>query len=275
MSAAFVTMPIHPSQDARLAVYTVLMAAITGGLVSWWALSRGERRRGLALPLLLAGGAISVVCEPLLDNVVLFWYPPHQDLGAFHAFGRTVPICVVIGYAWFCGGLPYFAARWFERGITVRGVWGIAAAVYVVDFVAIGLTSWLHIAGFYGGQPFNVAGYPLWWGAVDVVIVIAGGAVIRALTPWLRGGSQLVYAAVPLIVVGAAGGAVAAPVSVALNSQWSSLGKAVAALITLAIGAAIVQLVTLFVAIPRPQASRAPEPEPVPEPAPTASAQVA
>src|SRR5947209_2797749 len=98
-----VPMPIHAAPQTGYVVYTALMAAITGGLLVWWA----ARRRGDALlPLMLAGGALSAAFEPLYDNLVLFWYPPHQQLWAFHAFNRTVPIFVVIGYAWFCGGLP-------------------------------------------------------------------------------------------------------------------------------------------------------------------------
>jgi hypothetical protein len=174
---------------------------------------------------------------------VLFWYPPHQQLWAFHAFGRTIPICVVIGYAWFCGGLPYFAARLFDRGIGGRGLLALAGAVFLVDFVAIGLTSWINVAGFYGGQPFDVAGYPLWWGAVDIVNVILAGAIVQYLLPRLTGARRLYLLFVPTLVVGGAAVAVAGPVSIALNSRWSGIGKALAALVTVALGAVIVRLV--------------------------------
>jgi hypothetical protein len=242
VTTAFVQMPIHRASNSGLAVYTVLMAIGTVGMLCWWALS-GERRRGPALPLLLAGGALAVICEPVYDNLVLFWYPPHQQLSAFHAFGRTVPICVVIGYAWFCGGLPYLAARLFERGISARGVWTLAGAVLIVDFVAIGLTSWINIAGFYGGQPFDVGGYPLWWGAVDIFNVIVAGAIVQYLLLRLTGVRRLYLVLVPTLVVGAAAGAVAGPVAIALNSGWSGLGKASAALATVGLGAAAVRLV--------------------------------
>jgi hypothetical protein len=242
VTSAFVQMPIHPASNSGLTVYTVLMAIVTVGMLCWWALS-DERRRGPALPLLLAGGALSVICEPVYDNLVLFWYPPHQQLSAFHVFGRTVPICVVIGYAWFCGGLPYLAARLFGRGISARGLWMLAGAVLILDFVAIGLTSWIDIAGFYGGQPFDVAGYPLWWGAVDIFNVIVAGAVVQYLLPRLTGARRLYLVLVPTLVVGAAMGAVAGPVAIALNSNWSGLGKALGALATVGLGAAAVRLV--------------------------------
>jgi hypothetical protein len=242
MTAAFVSMPIHPERKTDFVIYTVLMAVLTGGVLVWWWRS-AERRQGIALPLLLLGGAVSVVCEPVFDNLVLFWYPPHQQLEAFHAFGRSIPICVVIGYAWFCGGLPYLASRLFQRGMSTRGIWALAGVVFVIDFVAVGLTSWLKIAGFYGGQPFDVAGYPLWWGAVDTANVALGGALLYYLLPRLRGARRLYLLLIPTWVTGATAVAVAGPVEIALNSRWSMAGKTAAALATVALGLGIVDLV--------------------------------
>jgi hypothetical protein len=113
----------------------------------------------------------------------------------------------------------------------------------VIDFVAIGLTSWLNIAGFYGGQPFNVAGYPLWWGAVDTANVLLGGALLYYLIPRLRGARRLYLLLIPMWVTGATAVAVAGPVAIALNSRWSMTGKVFAALFTIALGVGIVDLV--------------------------------
>jgi hypothetical protein len=131
-------------------------------------------------------------------------------------------------------------------------VWSLAAAVFVVDFVAIGLTSWLHVAGFYGGQPFKVAGYPLWWASVDIAIVVLGGASVYLLAPRLRGRAQIYLLLVSPIVVGASGGIVAGPVSTALNSGWSAAGKTLAALVTIGLAAALVGLVIRLLAAVSP-----------------------
>jgi hypothetical protein len=240
-------MPIHSAPRTAFVVYTVLMAAVTGGLLLWWFLSR-ERSRGFALPLLLAGGAISSLLEPFLDNVVLVWYPPHQNLGAYQAFGRTVPIFVPIGYAWFCGGLLYFAARMYERGIRARQVWGLLGAVAVIDFVAIGLTTWIGVMGFFGGPPLDIAGYPLWWAAFDGPDVILGGAVVLLLLPRLEGRQQLWLLVIPSLVLGGVSGAVGWPITTALHSQWSSGAKLIAAAMTIGLGCAIVHSVARRVA---------------------------
>jgi hypothetical protein len=88
----------------------------------------------------------------------------------FTALGRHIPLAIPIGYAWFVGGLPYFVARYFARGITVRQFWCVAGIVAVLDFLAISSVSWLNAAGFYGSDVMRVAGYPLWWAPFDVVL---------------------------------------------------------------------------------------------------------
>ncbi|MHB8694356.1 MAG: hypothetical protein ACYDHH_24215 [Solirubrobacteraceae bacterium] len=242
-------MPIHQAPETAFVVYTVLMSATTVGFGLWWLLS-SKRSRGPALPLLLAGGALSSLLEPFLDNVVLVWYPPHQNLGAYHAFGRTVPIFVPIGYAWFCGGLLYLAARFLARGVSAKQVWGLLGAVAVIDFVAIGLTTWIGVMGFYGKPPLDVAGYPLWWAAFDGSDVILGGAIVLWLLPRLHGRARLWLLAIPSLVLGAVSGAVGWPITTALHSHWSAAAKLVAAAITIGLGCAIVYGVARWVARP-------------------------
>jgi hypothetical protein len=247
MSAA-VQMPIHAEHRAALYVYTVLMCLVTLSIVVWWAASPA-RRKDWALPLLLVGGAISGLLEPFLDNVVLFWYPPHQSLPTIHAFGRSVPMFVPIGYAWFCGSLLFFVARIYQRGVTRGQVWMILGGVVVVDYVAIALTSWIGVAGFFGSPPLSVGGYPLWWAAIDGTDVVLGGAVVYYLLPWLTGRNRLWLVLVPPIMIGIATGAVGWPISTALHSGWGSTSELLAALATIGFGCAFVHLVAS--AIPR------------------------
>ncbi|KAA0233897.1 MAG: hypothetical protein JJLCMIEE_01114 [Acidimicrobiales bacterium] len=243
----YVDMPVHDAPEAAFVVYTVLMALVSIGFLAWWALS-AQRRQEPVLPLLLLGGAVAGLVEPFLDNVVLFWWPPEQQTELFEAFGRTIPLFVPIGYAWFCGGLLYFAARLYDRGAGAGHVWLLFAAVAVVDFVAIGLTTWLGIAGFFGGAPMRIAGFPLWWAAIDGVDVILGGAVVWFLTPVLRGRRRLYLVLVPPVMIGMAGGGIGWPISTALNSGWSTPAKWAAAAVTIGLGLSIVHLVAQVVA---------------------------
>ena len=241
-------MPITEAPNTAFAAYTAGSVLIVAGFLAWWYFS-GERSRGPALPLLLLGGACAAILEPFVDNVILFYWPPEQDLAAFKAFGRTVPVLVIVTYAWFCGGLPYLVARFFERGVTKAQVWLLVLAGVVIDFFAVGMTTWLDLSGFYGDPPLNIAGYPLWWGATDVMLIMAGGTVVYFLMPWLEGAKRLWLLLVPTIVFGASIGGVLGPVTTAINSQWSDLGKLLAALLTIAFSLALFHLIANLVAV--------------------------
>jgi hypothetical protein len=236
-------MPIRDSPDNALIAYTVLMVVATGCFLLWWVRTPAERKIGPALPLIVGGGAISGLMEPWLDNVVLVGYPPHQALPVIEAFGRSVPIFVPIGYGWFCGGLLYLVARSFQRGITGRKVWAIYGIIALVDFVAIGLSSWIGILQFFGNPPMNILGYPLWWAGIDSLDVVLGGVLVFALLSHLRGISQLLYLVVPSIVLGASAGIVGWPVSTAINSQWSMSAKFLAAIASIGLSLTCVHFI--------------------------------
>lgn len=236
-------MPVRDSPDTALIVYTALMILVTAGFFVWWALSPAERRFGAALPLILVGGMLSGLMEAWLDNVVLVGWPPDQDLPSFEAYGRSVPIFVPIGYGWFCGGLLYVTARSFQAGVDARKIWTILGIVAVVDFVAIGLSSWLGILEFFGDPPMEVAGYPLWWAGIDGLDVVLGGAIVFLLLPHLRGAQRLWLVLVPSIALGAASGIVGWPVSTAINSQWSMEAKYACAVASIVLSLACVHAI--------------------------------
>ncbi|MGW6728004.1 hypothetical protein ACWF9G_19060 [Nocardia sp. NPDC055029] len=242
-------------------VYTIAMAFITSGFAIYWVVTPKERRVGPALPALLLGGAFAGLMESWFDNTILVTYPLDQPLPTLDSFGRSVPLFVPIGYAWFCGGLLYIIARAFQTNVTAGFVWKLYGAIIVIDFLAIGASSWIGILRFFGDPPMNIAGYPLWWAGIDGLAAILGGAVVASLLPHLRGVKQLWLIAVPPVVFAAAGGAVGWPISTALNSDWSMPAKYACALVSMAFSLACVRFIT--VAMPRqqlhPGATKAPQ----------------
>jgi hypothetical protein len=221
-------MPIREAPQGALIAYTVLMVLITLGFLIWWALS--ERKRGPALLLFLIGGALSGLMEPWLDNVVLVGYPPDQITPVFVAFERAVPIFVPIGYAWFCGGLLYVLYRAFSTEFTARRIWALYGIVAVIDFIAIGLSAWIGVLEFFGDPPMKIAGFVVWWAAIDALQVVLGATLAVFLVPALRGAKQLWLILIPSVVLGAAAGIVGWPISTALNSGWPMWAKYICAL---------------------------------------------
>jgi hypothetical protein len=128
-------------------------------------------------------------------------------------------------------------------------VWTIYGIIALVDFAAIGLSSWIGILQFFGNPPMNILGYPLWWAGIDSLDVVLGGVLVFALLNHLRGMSQLWYLIVPSIALGASAGIVGWPVSTAINSQWSMGAKYLAAVASIGLSLACVQF--LARALPR------------------------
>ena len=116
--------------------------------------------------------------------------------------------------------------------------------VAVVDFVAIGLSSWIGILEFFGDPPMKILGYPIWWAGIDGLDVVLGGAIVYVLLGRLKGASQLWYLLVPSVALGAASGIVAWPVSTAINSQWSMEGKYACAVASIILSLACVHFLT-------------------------------
>ena len=116
----------------------------------------------------------------------LVYLKEEDALGTFTVLDRTMPLYICFVYPWYVGGLGYLAYRLFERGITMQGAvralgarlrrrhraWsrpGILAGTYL----------------YYGKQPFDIWGFPLWWGFVNPVMPMLAGALIYKLKPHL------------------------------------------------------------------------------------------
>lgn len=234
-------MPIREAPQAALWVYTILMCLVTAGFFLWWLVS--ERKHGPALPILLIGGALSGFMEPFLDNVVLVGYPMDQHTPFFVAFERPVPVFVIIGYAWFCGGLLYILARVFQKRLSTHKIWALYGVIAVIDFVAIGLSAWLGILVFFGDPPLMIAKFPIWWASIDGLNVVLGGTLACFLVDQLRGLNQLWLLLLPSVVLGAAAGIVGWPISTAINSTWSMEAKYACALVSIGLSLACVHFI--------------------------------
>jgi hypothetical protein len=237
------SMPLHPVNEVGLIAYTTCMAAISVVLLIWWAVSVERHNYGFLLPLVMLGGLLAALQEPILDILVLVWYPVTDYLVAFKAFGRHVPWLVPIGYVWFVGGLPYLVYRLLCVGIYGRRLWWVFACIMVIDCIAITAAFVLAgVGGFYGKQPFNLWGYPFWWAGLDGAQPIVGGVGLYWLVPRLNKGWQKALAAVlmPTMSLGATSGAVVSPIALALNTDQPRHIMHLAGAATFALGCMLV-----------------------------------
>jgi hypothetical protein len=206
----------HGLSELFLIMCTVIFAAFLG-----WCAWRAIRSKQ-PLPLfLLAGGLLATLIEPMLDNLGLLWFAKNNAAVAFHLFDRYLPLYVVLGYGFFFGGLSFLAYDGLKQGKSSSFLWRIYAAGWVFDMV---IESVGHLSGlykYYGPQPFNLWGVPLWWMFINPVLPVAAAALFFRLGDRLNGlRGALVIALLPMIYGGVYGGS-SWPIFVALHSTDS------------------------------------------------------
>lgn len=221
MTSPIPPMPIIPAPPG---VGTKLMVSvlIVTALLLWWALS-AERKRGPILPFILIGTSLSaILLESVFDNTLLYWWPSQNPLALFYSYGREIPWSVVIGYAWLFGGASYFLWRKFERGVTLGQSIAYFFLLVFIDWLAISIAQWTNQSAFYGNQPFQLIGSPLWFSFADAAGGFALGAAMYGLLPHLHGPRKLLLLLLPTFIYGGVLGSTTGPVAQALNSGWST-----------------------------------------------------
>jgi hypothetical protein len=200
-------------------VFSVICTAILVGAFAWAGM-RAAQGDPLGIYMLL-GGLLASLIEPMLDNTGLLWFAADNKLVVFEAYGRSIPLYVFAGYGFFFGAEAYVGYYALMKGKGRDFLWKLYAFAWVFDLVLESTGNWLGLYKYYGPQPFNAYGIPLWWMFINPILPIFAGSVFYALRNWLRGARALL--AIPLLPM-CYGGIYAAtswPIFVALNSDVS------------------------------------------------------
>jgi hypothetical protein len=223
MTSTITPMPIMPAPHMAGTIFLAGTCIIMAAILLWWAFGGERKRQGWVMPLVFAGTALSaIMIEPIYDNTLLYWYPDDNSLAFFRAYGRTIPWYVPLGYAWFFGGSAYLVWRVVTSGGSAAQIWQLFAAMVFVDWLAVSICEWLNLSAFYGNQPFHMFGSPLWFSFCDATGGFVLGAALAVFMRHLRGAGRLWLLLLPSFTYAATLGSTTAPVSLALNSGWST-----------------------------------------------------
>ena len=223
MERTIVPMPVMAAPQSAGAIFLVGTILIMAAILAWWAFGGERQKRGWVLPLIFAGTALSaVMIEPIYDNTLLYWYPDENSLAFFRGYERTLPWYVPLGYAWFFGGAAYFVWRVIENGANAPRIWALFGGTAAVDWLAVSICEWLGLSAFYGDQPFHLFGSPIWFSFCDATGGFVLGAGLAVFMPYLQGARRLWLLILPSFTYAATLGSTTAPVSLALNSGWST-----------------------------------------------------
>jgi hypothetical protein len=271
--AAIPQPPFNFKASSAQDVFSIAQFVVCGAMFVF-AFRELARGKGPIFLCCLIGGAIAVLWEPIVDVLGQCWLPSrNQHWIAFTLLNRHVPLMMPFVYSWFVGGQGYLFYRIFEKGIDRRRLFGLWGLVFLVNIALESPGVATNVYTYYGKQPMDIWGFPLWWGIVNPLMPMIAGALIYKLKPHLK--LWPLMAAIVMIIPmadGVANAAVAWPVIAALNTDVGYAGTWIASFITLGLGAFVVWIISLTVehrqAAPvAAQASPTPPPPP-PIPAP-------
>jgi hypothetical protein len=169
----------------------VVVVGLVVTLVHW-------RRTGCAIGvLLLIGGAIACIQEPMVDTLGNMYIPPsHYTL--FTAYGREMPWFAPFGYALYFA-IPMFGYIWAaQRRVGIAQFQRLFAASLGLEllFELIAVNGGFY--AYYGDQPLRFFELPAHWMTLNMAAAWVGAAVVYKAMPYLVGWRQ---AAIPVIVM--------------------------------------------------------------------------
>jgi hypothetical protein len=232
-------------------VFSIAQMVVCGAL---FILAFRELRRGKGPIFLwcLLGGFIAVLWEPIVDVLGQCWLPSRdQHWIAFTLLNRHIPLMMPFVYSWFVGGQAYLFYRLFQRGITRQRLFQLWGLVFLVNICLETPGILTNVYTYYGKQPMDIWGFPLWWGFVNPLMPMIAAVLIFKLKPhmtarWLA----LATIAISPSADGVANAFAAWPVIAALNTDVGYVGTWIASFMTLGLAAFVVWIISLVVARP-------------------------
>jgi hypothetical protein len=217
---------------AQTVITSILAVVVAGFVVA--ALFDWRRSGRPTFLLVLIGGYLCSFNEATVDVLGHCFFPNDGWLG-YAAFGRGVPIWVVLAYVIFFGGLSYLMALAFKRGITHRAMWtgiaifGVLNVLLEIPMLGAGLYV------YYGDQPFEIGGFPVSWLVINSLGSLFGAVVITRLSWFFTGARQLLLVFVPFATY-MSSWVLAMPHFVITNTDAPTSVRMAAAVVSMALG---------------------------------------
>lgn len=220
---------------------------------AWLALRRwmpGER--ALVVSAML-GGAVASLLEPLVDHLGLVFFAPEGQWTMLRLYGRVTPWFILPCFVWYLGGQALLTLWLMRKGMTMKRLFTVYG-LYVLTNVAMEIPAIAAgVYAYYGPQPFEIAGLPIWFQSLNAASPIVAAAVIHKLGRKRGWHPALAIAVIPGAHV-LANAVPGWPMWAALNSTSSLAITHAVALVTIAMASLLVYVVGLTVTDESPAA---------------------
>lgn len=201
----------------------------------WLGIRRWLPKDLTLLAVVFIGGGLTSFIEPLTDHVSFVWFAPEGMWTMFTTFGRSMPWFILPCYVWFTGGQVAYLIYRVRNGVTQRQLWRLYAIFIGLNLLMELPAIAVGIYAYYGAQPFEIGGLPLWFQAINSVTSLLAAAVLIYIWPRLRGWRRLAALVVLPSCHAMTNAGAGWPVSSALNSTGNRVVTSLAGLLTIGI----------------------------------------
>ena len=220
------------SSDLVFVVIESVMLLVAAG----YALAR-HRQVAPILAVIVVGAGLASFEEPLVDVASRLWFAKDMHT-IFGVFDRIYPVFFAPSYAVYFG-LGACGAYLFMRGGSHRALRLYGGIGVLFDIVLEFFWIRADLYDYYGPQPFEILGFPLYWAFINTAYLFVVGYTFYVLQHWLRGPRLLLGLAVPVVGFGVLYG-LAWPTWVAMNTAAPVWVMWVAAAFTMAASTGVV-----------------------------------
>jgi hypothetical protein len=190
--------PLHLQVSSAGHAFVLVATGLTCAGLIGLAL-RSWMRTGSPLFLLcLIGGALGLLTEPFCDVLgQIYFREQGHPVILFTILGRGQHLWGAFAYAILIGLEGYAFSRLFVSRPARTRFWKLIAALITVNLAIEIPATRLGLYDYYGSQPFNLTGFPLYWAFTNLGGILAG-AILAGCRDWFRG---LRLLAVPFLMV--------------------------------------------------------------------------
>ncbi|WP_422262965.1 hypothetical protein [Mycobacterium sp.] len=234
--------------------FTLYAGLLIVSIALIWALYTGFKIKNWLPLLLIFGGFVCSLLEPMLDLLGHLRWANDLPVYVFTNFGISIPLLIPFCYAAFLGLEPYFIYLLFKRGVTVKQVMYIYLIAALTDAVMETPGLLMHVYQYYGVQPFTLLSFPYWYAAINGASFMTIAFFIWFLESRLNGWHRALFLVLPPIGMGTAWFSIGWIHLLPLNSTLPEWMKWVATTIMIFAYIGLIRGIAYFVAVPEDQA---------------------
>lgn len=217
-----------------------------------WALYRLKKSNDSIPILMIIGGFICSVLEPMLDYLGHLWWPTDLPGPSFVGYSLNVPYLIPPCYVFFIAMTGYWAYLQMKKGLDLKGVFVVWFLISMTDVIMEMPGTALGAYVYYGDASFKVLGFPVAWGWLNGTSMFMTGVLLYLVEPHLKGIHRLFIIFVPIVAMGASYGATAWPYFISLNWEMPWIATRILTLVSLVFCIMMVRLSAVLVAKKEP-----------------------